>query len=134
MRSLIAIGNFSVLLVLFCFIWSILGMELFAYRAVMDEDHNFIDTEEAMKRLEAGENLKFPRENFNDFWFSLISVYILINGEDWNQLMNTFVRSFNKTLNRGEWIPMVYCVIGLVIGNLTLLSIFTGVLLNNFSG
>ena len=86
-----------------------------------------------MKRLEAGENLKFPRENFNDFWFSLISVYILINGEDWNQLMNTFVRSFNKTLNRGEWIPMVYCVIGIVIGNLTLLSIFTGVLLNNFS-
>ena len=44
MRSLIAIGNFSVLLVLFCFIWSILGMELFAYRAVMDEDNNFIDT------------------------------------------------------------------------------------------
>ena len=47
--------------------------------------------------------------------------------------MNTFVRSFNKTLNRGEWIPIVYCVIGLVIGNLTLLSLFTGILLNNFS-
>ena len=48
MRSLIAIGNFSILLVLFLFIWSILGMELFAYRAVMDEDHNFISAEEAM--------------------------------------------------------------------------------------
>ena len=47
--------------------------------------------------------------------------------------MNTYVRSFNKTLNRGEWIPKVYCVVGLVIGNLTLLSLFTGILLNNFS-
>ena len=36
-------------------------------------------------------------------------------------------------MDRGEWIPMVYCVIGIVVGNLTLLSLFTGILLNNFT-
>ena len=36
MQSMKAIASFSALLLLFLFIWALMGMELFAYRAVED--------------------------------------------------------------------------------------------------
>ena len=75
----------------------------------------------------------YPRENFNNIWSSLVTVYILINKEDWNVLMNTWVRVYHKNdLSSQIWIPQVYCVLGIVIGNLTLLSLLTGILLQEF--
>ena len=44
-RSLQSIGGFSLMLLLFIFIWALLGMELFAYKAVTDEEGVFINPE-----------------------------------------------------------------------------------------
>lgn len=41
-KSLGAIAGFSSLLLLFIYIWALMGMELFAYRAVLDQEGNFI--------------------------------------------------------------------------------------------
>jgi hypothetical protein len=49
------ISNFSVLLALFVFIYSLLGMELFAYRVKFDEN-DVVD-----------ENGQSPRTNFDEF-------------------------------------------------------------------
>jgi len=46
--SLKGIGNFSVLLLLFMYIFALLGMELFANITVYDEDENLIVGEEAV--------------------------------------------------------------------------------------
>ena len=46
-RSLISIGSFSALLILFLFIFALTGMELFAYRALLSDEGEFISTDEA---------------------------------------------------------------------------------------
>ena len=75
----------------------------------------------------------YPRENFNNIWSSLITVYILIIGEDWSMLMNTLVRAYEKNGDGdARWVPETYCVFGILMGNLTLLSLFTGILLQGY--
>ena len=46
-------------------------------------------------------------------------------------MMNLFVRVFVKS-NRQTLIPIIYFIGGLVIGNFTLLALFTGILLQGF--
>lgn len=96
-KSLFKISGFCVVLLLFIFIWALLGMEFFAYQAVMDEEGNFIKPVNAKKMLDMGEisKIDYPRQNFNDIWASISSVYILIMGEDWNVFMNMLVRVYD---------------------------------------
>ena len=112
------------------FVWALLGMEIFAYRIVMDENENLVKTDEAADLLSSGtiQMIRYPRENFNDIWSSLISVYILIVGEDWNVLMNMYARTFERNDYGGKWIPELYCMTGIIMGNLTLLALLTGML------
>lgn len=112
-----------------------MGMELFAYRAVLDQNNNLIKASDTRLLLESGKitSYDFPRINFNDMFSSLVNVYILIIGEDWNIMMNDLVLVMDKTLERGWWIPKAYCVIGIICGNFTLLALFTGILLQAFS-
>ena len=72
----------------------------------------------------------YPRQNFNNIGEAASSVYILIMGEDWNLFMNMLVRIYDKT---SRWVPQLYCVIGIIIGNLTILALFTGILCQTFS-
>ena len=37
--------------------------------------------------------LQWPRENFNDVFSSLVTIFILIVGEDWNEIMYMYVRA-----------------------------------------
>ena len=74
-------------------------------------------------------DLAYPRENFNSFWDSVISVYILVNGEDWNSMMNIQVRFYEKVHDMTSLIPILYCVVSIILGNLTLLALFTGMLI-----
>ena len=126
-----SIGGFTLVVLLFIFIWALLGMELFAYMFVMDEDFNPIRPDEAKKMFREGleGDLAYPRENFNSFWDSVISVYILVNGEDWNNLMSISVRFYEKTHDLTTFIPILYCVVSIILGNLTLLALFTGMLI-----
>ena len=135
LKSLKSIGPFSLLLLLFVFIWALMGMELFAYKVVFDENENIIDNPiEAYTMLEKGEisAIDYPRENFNNIKSALVSVFILIYGEDWNAIMNLYVRAYEKNDDFKTWIPKTYCLIGLVIGNMTILALFTGILLQSF--
>ena len=53
-KSLSAIVGFSSLLLLFIYIWALAGMELFAYRAVLDQDGNYIKPQEAKELMNSG--------------------------------------------------------------------------------
>ena len=70
-ESLAEIGYFSVILFLFMFIFSLLGMELFAHRLKFDQD------------WEPDVNGESPRINFDDFWHAFITIYIVLVGDDW---------------------------------------------------
>lgn len=53
LHSIKAIGSFSTILILFIFVWSLMGMELFAYVCIQDLDGNLLSQDEAMALIEA---------------------------------------------------------------------------------
>ena len=51
-KSLKSIGPFTVLVILFVFIWTLMGIELFSYQILFDENHDIItDVQNAKKML-----------------------------------------------------------------------------------
>jgi len=133
--SLKGIGNFSVLLLLFMYIFALLGMELFANITVYDEDENLIVGEEAVQaKYLSGDFYLFPRDNFNNVGFALTTVFILLIGEDWNWTMYQWVRAYGSDSKIKYNIATLYFVIIMILGNIVLFSVFTAILLEEFDG
>ena len=65
------VAYFSVLLLLFIFIYALIGMELYAYKLRFSGDE--VDLEDGIS----------PRENFDDFLHAFVSVFIVLVGDDW---------------------------------------------------
>jgi len=70
------------------YIFALLGMELFANIALIDENDNLVVGKEAVIELyTSGDFYTFPRDNFNNVGWALTTVFIVIIGEDWNWSM-----------------------------------------------
>lgn len=76
--------------------------------------------------------MRWPRENFNTIGSALITVFIVIAGEDWNAVMYTYVRALEET-NGGRNLAKAYFVSLFMIGNIMMLALFTALLLKNQS-
>ena len=134
-KSLKDISQFSILLILFMYIFALLGMELFANMALVDGDENLIYGEEKVHALYASDAYyTFPRDNWNNVGFALTTVFILIIGEDWNWTMYTWVRAYGAGSGLAEFIAIFFFIFLMVIGNIVLFSVFTAILLQNFEG
>jgi hypothetical protein len=111
--------NLGALLLLFMYIFSILGMEFFATKLHFD-DHGYAlhwnDT--AFAESES------PRTNFDDFWSAFLTVFQILSGEDWNVVMYTARRG------GGDEMAIVYFVLVLLFGNFILLNLFLAILLD----
>jgi len=70
------ISNFSILLFLFIFIYSLLGMELFAYKVRFNEDNIFENSEDG----------EFPASTFNSFVEAFYSVFIVLANDGWTTI------------------------------------------------
>ena len=119
------ISNFSVLMFIFMFIYILLGMEIYAYRVKYTND----DLDEPLTYQEAEKvaplDGHYPRANFNDFWSGLITVFIVLIGEDWNSSMYDHVRA-------SGWGGYIFFITLFIFGNLILLNLFLAILLKNF--
>lgn len=115
LNSLKDISNFSVLLFLFIFIYALLGMELFAYRIKFNEN-NEVDL-----------NGESTRTNFDEFINSVTTIFVVLIGEDWNNIMYQYVRATETRL------CIAFFVSWMILGNLVLLNLFLAILLKNFS-
>ena len=60
-----------------------------------------------------------------------VTVYSLINSEDWHTTLYYLVRAARAN-GSNEIVPKIYCMLALIIGNFTLLALFTGTLLQGF--
>jgi voltage-dependent calcium channel L type alpha-1D len=110
------IRNFSVLMLLFMFIYTLLGMELYAYKVIYNNE----DLESV-----ASEPGEYPRANFNTFLSGFTTIFIVFIGEDWNSSMYDHVRA--------KGYGSVFFFISLfILGNLVLLNLFLAILLKNF--
>ena len=132
-KSLKDISQFSILLILFMYIFALLGMELFANIALEDEEGNLIRGEAQVQELyKSGNYFTFPRDNWNNVGYALTTVFILIIGEDWNWTMYTWVRAYGEGQTGSEIVAILFFILIMIVGNIVLFSVFTAILLQNF--
>eukprot|EP00058_Branchiostoma_floridae_P016681 XP_002602169.1 hypothetical protein BRAFLDRAFT_97985 [Branchiostoma floridae] len=81
LNSIRSIASLLLLLFLFILIFALLGMQIFGGK------FNFDDTQQK------------DRSNFDTFWQSLLTVFQILTGEDWNEVMYTGIQSYVILLN-----------------------------------
>ena len=110
------ITNISVLMLLFMFIFTLVGSEMYAYKVMFNDE----DKTEVVK-----EDGVYPRENFNNLYQGLTTIFIVFIGEDWNSVMYDHYRATGA-------FTIVYFIFLFIFGNLILLNLFLAILLKNF--
>ena len=131
-EAVVDISNFTVLLLLFIYIFALLGMELFAFSVIIDSEGNEIfGKDNIMAIYESGQEMQWPRENFNNVFSSLITVFIVIVAEDWNQVMYRYVRALDADGSGGRTTALLYFIVLFIVGNTVLLALFTALLLKS---
>ncbi|CAK1599480.1 unnamed protein product [Parnassius mnemosyne] len=108
MRSIISL---LFLLFLFILIFALLGMQLFGGQ------FNFEDGT--------------PPTNFNTFPIALLTVFQILTGEDWNEVMYCGIQSQGGT--QAGMLYSLYFVILVLFGNYTLLNVFLAIAVDNLA-
>eukprot|EP00347_Sterkiella_histriomuscorum_P019834 403340124 len=124
-RTLKDISNFSVILFLFIFTFALLGMELFAYRIKFDDNNQPINIDSCNDEDGCVGLGKSPRLNFDTWVNAMITIFVLLVGDDWNQLMIDYARASSF------WV-VIFFVTLTIFGNIILLNLFLAILLKDF--
>ncbi|EGZ28555.1 hypothetical protein PHYSODRAFT_467180 [Phytophthora sojae] len=111
------VGNFCVLFLLFLYIYALIGMQTFANRFRFDEYGFPVDRNH--------EAAYVPRANFDTMLWSVVTVFQILTGENWNVVMLDGWRS-------SGWSSVLYFVSLVVLGNFIVLNLFLAILLGNF--
>jgi hypothetical protein len=107
------IGNYAILLGLFIYVYSLLGMQFFAGKLTFNQE-GFFD-----------ENGEVPRANFDTIYWSAITVFEVLIGDNWNEVM------YNCILSLGG-VSSLYFITLILFGNIIMLNLFLAILLGNF--
>lgn len=107
LQSFASIANLALLMFLLIFIYALIGMQFFS-KPLEDAD---------------GEPNRF---SFSTFGFSLITIFILLTGENWNSVMQVYVAEYGFGSS-------IYFVSLIIFGNIMLLNLFLAILLNFIS-
>lgn len=113
------VGNFGALLFIVIYVFSLLGMQLLAKRLRFDSRTGAVVSARELERVD------IPRSNFDTFYSSMVSVFQILTGEDWNTIMYDVWRA------RGR-IAVIFVVIVIIIGKLVIMNLFLAVLLKYF--
>lgn len=107
--SLPSVANLAVLAMLFLFIYALIGKQFF-HGELIDPD-----TGEA------------SRYHFNGFWRSLITMFIVLTGENWNWVMRIVIEN-----NPDQYYTaIIFFISAILVGNFMLLNLFLAILLKN---
>lgn len=109
MDSMSAIANLGVLTILFMFISALLAKQ-FYLNELMDDDGNP------------------SRYSFGSTIESLITIFIVITGENWNAIMIEVIDSSGSLTS-----PVIFFCVEMIIGNYMLLNLFLAILLKFIS-
>ncbi|UJR27700.1 hypothetical protein I4U23_008977 [Adineta vaga] len=109
MRSIVSL---LFLLFLFILIFALLGMQLFGGEFSFEQET--------------------PLQNFNKFATALITVFQILTGEDWNEIMYNGIRSQGGANGKGM-IYSLYFIILVLFGNYTLLNVFLAIAVDNLA-
>ena len=106
-NSISSIGYLACLMLLLVFIYALIGMQFF----------------NGPRPIYQGEEFRI---NFSNFYQSMISVFILLTGENWNLIMAVFIKKTN-------YVACIYFISLQIFGNIMLLNMFLAILLNFIS-
>ncbi|TMW67789.1 hypothetical protein Poli38472_007461 [Pythium oligandrum] len=120
-RAVASIANFGVLLFLFIYIYALIGLQIFGNTMRFDDEGYAIPMDSPT--FWEGE---LPRNNFDTLLWSMITVFQVITGENWNSIMYDVLRS-------NGMIGALYFVSLIILGNFILMNLFLALLLDNFS-
>ncbi|CAG9459996.1 unnamed protein product [Pedinophyceae sp. YPF-701] len=67
------------------------------------------------------------RHNFDNIYWSVLTIFQILTGENWNEVMYDGMRKVG-------WYAAFYFVLLVVVGNYIILNLFLAILLDNFSG
>ncbi|XP_074041675.1 voltage-dependent calcium channel type A subunit alpha-1 isoform X6 [Leptinotarsa decemlineata] len=108
MRSIISL---LFLLFLFILIFALLGMQLFGGQFNFDGGT--------------------PNANFNTFPIALLTVFQILTGEDWNEVMYNGINALGGPNN--GMIYSLYFIVLMLFGNYTLLNVFLAIAVDNLA-
>nr|VZI41857.1 unnamed protein product [Spirometra erinaceieuropaei] len=113
LKSVKSIASLLLLLFLFILICSLLGMQWFG------GTFNFPSKDK-------------PRSHFDGIAQSMITVFQMLTGEDWNEVMYNGMRAYKTN---GPWFAFVviYFVVVYIVGNYILLNVFLAIAVDNLS-
>lgn len=83
--TVLAVGDYCILLALFIYVFALLGMSSFAGKAKFDSDGEL--------DFENGES---PRANFDRVGWASLTVFYVMIGENWNSIMYNHIRGTSK--------------------------------------
>lgn len=110
------VSTFSILLLMFMIIFSLLGMELFGHQIKFVDDRAVgIDDPNGLS----------PRPNFDNLYMSFASIFAISIGDDWNLIMGEAFRA-------SGFIAIIFYPLVFIFMNLILLNLFLAILLQNF--
>merc|ERR1719403_86070 len=109
-NSIASINALLVLLILFIFIFALLGMQIFGGRFKNEES----------------------RGTFNNFGQSCLTVFQILTGEDWNVVMYDGIQAYGGIKGMGA-VASLYFIILFVAGNFILLNVFLAIAVDNLS-
>uniref|UniRef100_A0A1Y1M5C5 Voltage-dependent L-type calcium channel subunit alpha n=2 Tax=Photinus pyralis TaxID=7054 RepID=A0A1Y1M5C5_PHOPY len=114
LNSIQSIASLLLLLFLFIVIFALLGMQVFGGR------FNF------------NVNKDKPRHNFDSFWQSLLTVFQILTGEDWNVVMYDGIQAYGGVKTIGA-LACIYFIILFICGNYILLNVFLAIAVDNLA-
>lgn len=112
LNSIQSIASLLFLLFLFMMIFALLGMQVFGGKFNNDPT-----------------DFK-PRTNFDSFAQSLLTVFQILTGEDWNEVMYLGIKAYGGVASTGI-LATIYFIILFVFGNYILLNVFLAIAVDN---
>ncbi|XP_051525705.1 voltage-dependent R-type calcium channel subunit alpha-1E-like [Myxocyprinus asiaticus] len=110
MNSMKSIISLLFLLFLFIVVFALLGMQLFGGRFIFED---------------------YTPTNFDTFPAAIMTVFQILTGEDWNEVMYNGIRS-QGGVKSGMW-SSVYFIVLTLFGNYTLLNVFLAIAVDNLA-
>ncbi|XP_067309299.1 voltage-dependent T-type calcium channel subunit alpha-1H-like [Pseudorasbora parva] len=110
MKSMENVATFCMLLMLFIFTFSILGMHLFGCKFNL--------------KMENGDTIP-DRKNFDSLLWAIVTVFQILTQEDWNVVL------YNEMASTSPWAAL-YFVVLMTFGNYVLFNILVAILVEGF--
>uniref|UniRef100_A0A8D3EG46 Calcium channel, voltage-dependent, R type, alpha 1E subunit a n=1 Tax=Scophthalmus maximus TaxID=52904 RepID=A0A8D3EG46_SCOMX len=110
MNSMKSIISLIFLLFLFILVFALLGMQLFGGRFIFEDQ---------------------TPTNFDTFPAAIMTVFQILTGEDWNEVMYNGIRS-QGGVKSGMW-SSIYFIVLTLFGNYTLLNVFLAIAVDNLA-